>query len=89
MPEIVNRVEPVYPPELKAQGIDGGYAIVHFVVERDGTLTQVRLGKESSPGFGASALGAVAKWKFKPAIKGDQPVRVMVTIILPFELPGK
>lgn len=44
-----------------------GWADVSFVVRRDGTVSDVRIGETSNPIFGEPAAEAVAAWLFEPS----------------------
>ena len=76
---------PVFPPEMKKQGISGVVALV-VVVDESGAVIESSVAKSSRPEFEPAALEAVKSWKFKPAQKGGSPVKVKFTIPLRFNL---
>jgi protein TonB len=76
-----------YPEMAKASGISG-VVLVTFVVEIDGTISNVKL-KNNDPGGG---LGAEAQRvvkllpAFKPAMKAGKPVRAYFTLPIKFSM---
>lgn len=76
-------VAPVYPPELKAEGV-AGMVTVSFLVDVQGDVQNAVVKKSTRPEFEAPALEAVTKWKFIPAKKAGAPVAVQVAIPLKF-----
>ncbi|HYV90747.1 MAG TPA: energy transducer TonB [Chitinophagales bacterium] len=74
-----------YPPMARASGI-GGRVVVQFVVEKDGSVTDVKLVMSSDPELDSAALAAVRKLpKWKPGKLEDQPVRVYYRLPITFE----
>ncbi len=49
---------------------------ISFIVTPDGSVTDVKLLKRSTPEFDNYAVDAVSKWKFEPATKDGVPVAV-------------
>ncbi len=75
---------PDYPPELLARLI-GGRAIIDYVIEADGRITQVRLLGVNHPGFVRPVLAAVGRLAFTPAMQGDLAVASRVRSPIEFE----
>ena len=50
--------------------------LVSFVVAPDGSVTDIKLVKKSTPDFDDFAKSVVSKWKFEPATKNGIPVAV-------------
>jgi protein TonB len=76
-----------YPSAASEQGI-GGKVIVSFVIERDGSLSNIVV--ETGPGYGMDqeavrVLKLAKAWK--PGIQNGQPVRVRYMIPIAFQLP--
>jgi TonB family protein len=75
-----------YPDIAKQNGVQG-IAVVQFVVERDGSLTNARLARDLGNGCGQEALRLVEKMpKWTPGRDKGQPVRVQVTLPVRFKL---
>lgn len=83
-PRLIKRVDPTYPLEAQADGIEGtvvlrvkiqidGSPLVEAVVSGDGRLVQ-------------SAKDAVRQWRFEPASRNDQPIEIETTVEVDFRL---
>lgn len=84
----VTQSAPVYPIDLKFQGITG-YAIVRFIVEKDGSVSGVSVVRQKLPQFGKAAIETVKKWTYEPATKFGQAVRMSSQVTLYFTLAPK
>jgi len=85
MPQV--RIEPDYPQQAKARGIEG-WVRFRFTVATDGSVKDiVIIDAEPRRVFDAATIRAVANWKYQPAIKDGKPVeQVGVTVTYRFEL---
>jgi protein TonB len=85
-PKPVKRVMPEYPEVAQDAGIEG-VVFVRFTVGTDGRVkdAQVLRGPEI---FRESALNAVFRFVFKPALQNDKPVAVRMTMPIRFRLQG-
>ncbi|WP_404424084.1 energy transducer TonB [Nibricoccus sp. IMCC34717] len=72
-PEAVSQIPPVFPDALKRE-YSAGTVRASFVIEKDGTVSRIRILDASHPGFAAAAEKAVARWKFRPGWKNNKPV---------------
>jgi protein TonB len=71
-----------YPDMEQQMGMEGK-AVVKFVVNEDGSITNATLIRSDSPGFGKEALKVVTKLpKFEPGMQQGKPVKVY--FVLPF-----
>jgi TonB family protein len=84
LPEVVNRVAPVFPQEARERRVDGTVQVQALVGE-DGRVKEVRVTK-SIPELDAAALAAVRQWIFKPALSKGKPVAVWVAVPVRFSL---
>jgi TonB family protein len=66
LPKPLNYVEPRYPEEAKAAGIEGE-VILKLDVDIDGNVTHAVVSKPGGHGFDEAALEAAARLKFSPA----------------------
>ncbi len=78
-------VAPVYPMELKRQGVTGMVTMA-ITVDEKGNVADPVVKKSTIPDFEKPAVEAITKWKFKPAMKDGKPVAVQVVIPLKFAL---
>lgn len=82
----MTRENPKYPYKAVQKGIEG-WVLLSFVVEIDGTTSEVVV-LDSSPSefFEMAAIEAVSKWTYEPAQFGGEVVRQSNTrIVLSFE----
>lgn len=67
---------PVYPYELRRQGIKGNVR-VRFAVDESGSVYQVDILESSHPEFSRAVREAVMKMKWTPGTKNGRPVRFL------------
>ncbi|MCM2314777.1 MAG: energy transducer TonB [Thermoanaerobaculia bacterium] len=78
-PEVIERVEIVYPEKAKKVGIQG-IVIVEAVIDRNGSVKSARVLKPLPMGLDEAAVAAIKQWKFKPATLDGKPVEVFWNI---------
>ncbi len=77
-----------YPPDARERGIQGR-VIIGFVVETDGSLTNIRILKSVHPNLDAEALRVIKQSpKWNPGLQHGVPVKVTYTMPLNFALGG-
>ena len=75
-----------YPADAQKQKVDGR-VLVNFVVEKDGSITEVKVIKPTFPSLDAEAIRVVkAMPKWKPGYQRGQAVRVQFTMPINFSL---
>lgn len=75
-----------YPADAKKQKVDGR-VLVNFVVEKDGSITEVKVIKPAFPSLDAEAIRVVkAMPKWKPGYQNGKAVRVLFTLPISFNL---
>ena len=75
-----------YPADAKKQKVDGR-VLVNFVVEKDGSITEVKVIKPAFPSLDAEAIRVVkAMPKWKPGYQNGKAVRVQFTMPINFSL---
>ncbi len=78
-----------YPASAKANNTEGK-VFIGFVVEKDGSFTDIKVLRGLSPDCDAEAIRLIKicpHWR--PGIRNGRPVRVAYTIPINFELPDK
>jgi protein TonB len=80
---IVN-VNPVYPEEAKAAGIQGS-VILDCVIGVDGSVSEAAV-IESVPELDQAAIDAVLQWVYEPTLLNGEPVEVEMTVTVTFTL---
>jgi len=82
-PTLVDRVEPILPPDERAASITG-VVIVETKINDRGTVDDVKILKPLPFGMDQAAADAVRGWTFHPAMLDDQPVPVVVNLMVNF-----
>lgn len=67
------RAQPVYPFDMKRQGITAE-VLIEFVCDSNGDVRNPQVIKSSNHAFDQAAIEAVLKWKFRPGKKGGRSV---------------
>ncbi len=76
-----------YPEDALKQRI-AGRILVSFCVEKDGSISDIAIVKSLHPSIEAEAVRVVkAMPKWEPALVGDKPERMKVTLPVKFSLP--
>lgn len=76
-----------YPEKAREEGITGT-VVIRFVVEKDGSLSNVSIAREIGGGCGAEAKRIVEGMpKWKPGRQSGKPVCIEFTIPFQFRLP--
>ena len=77
-----------YPKEAKSLGIDG-QVIVQFVIDTDGSLTNVELLRDIGGGCGKEAIRVIKMMpNWNPGIFNNQPVKTQYILPVKFKLEG-
>ena len=77
-----------YPQMAKEQGVNGSIH-VSFVVERDGSLTDIKVLRDLKYGTGEEAVRMLkSSPKWKPGIQNGRPVRVSYSLPIKLNLQG-
>ncbi len=85
-PRIMRSVTPVYPFDAKTKGIEGR-VVLRFIIDEDGRVQNPQVVKADPKGvFDESALAAIVKYKFEPAVIGSKKVKCYVVLPIGFRL---
>jgi TonB family protein len=85
-PVPVRKVDPKYPPELKAEKVEGE-VVLYAVIRKDGSVDSIQLVQGLDPQLDENAMDALARWKFEPAERHDEPVELVTIVHIPFHAP--
>ena len=83
--EVTAKPEPGYTREARRVGVQGN-VILKVLLLGDGKLDRVRVVRRLPYGLTENAIRAACEIKFKPAMKGGQPVSQWVTLEYGFRL---
>ena len=75
---LVHSVQPVYPPPLEEEGIEGR-AIVRVHIDTRGSVSDTQVLFATHPLFARSAVRAVSQYRFTPAKQNGRPVESAFT----------
>ena len=85
-PQLIRHLSPLYPFAAKRKGIQG-QVIVRIIVDKMGNVRDPEVIEATPEGvFEESAISAVRRWRFKPAIKDKRSVSVYVIVPVKFEV---
>jgi TonB family protein len=84
---LVYRVEPDYTPDARDKQITGT-VVLGITVGNDGAVQNVQLKKSLFPSLDESAMAAVRKWRFEPAMKDGQAVSMYIQVEFYFAPDG-
>ena len=83
-PHVIHQVMPLNKPEDEKGFRISGTVLVGLVVSSKGEPKDVHVVKPLDKEIDETAVDAVKQWKFDPAMKGDQPVAVKITVEIRF-----
>jgi TonB family protein len=83
-PQVVKRVEPVYPELARRSGLTG-VVWVKIWVDKEGRVRDVVIQKSDSEIFNQPVLDACKQWTFTPALTSTGPVAVWVATNFAFK----
>ena len=84
-PTVQHRVDPIYPDMARKARI-AGMVIVEAIINKDGSVEQVKVIKGLPMGMSESAVEAVKQWRFKPGTMNGEPVDVIFNLTVNFKL---
>jgi protein TonB len=84
-PTLVHRVEPFYPPFAVKARLEG-VVILEAIVDRDGTVTDVKVLRTAGALLDREAMAAVRRWRYSPLMLNGRRERFILTVTLSFHL---
>ena len=82
-PKLTRPVEPAYPSDLRAAGVEG-QVDVHFEVDRYGMVQNPEIRYATHKEFGEAVKAVVPRWRFSPARRDGLPVEQRVRMPVVF-----
>lgn len=83
-PRVIQQCPPIYPLELRKQGVIG-YAVIAFIVDAEGNVRDPWVVEATVKDFGYAAIGCVSQWKFEPGRKAGRKVNTRMTVPIYFQ----
>ncbi len=89
-PEPIKRVPPKYPINAAINNREG-WAKASFIIEKDGSVSNILVSETSgSSEFAKASKKAIAKWKYKPAFENGEPIQQCINSVqLDFRMSRK
>ena len=84
-PELVYKVEPEYSEQARKAKYQGT-VVLNLIVQRDGSVRDIKILTSLGMGLDEKAIEAVKQWRFRPGQKGGQAVDVFATVEVTFRL---
>ena len=84
---LIVRIDPKYPTQAARDGLEG-WVMLSYTIDNSGRVTDITV-LDASPQriFDREARRALAKWRYKPAVKGGKAQAVPgVMVLLEFNL---
>jgi protein TonB len=84
-PTLIHRVEPYYPPtavDARLQGV----VILEAIVDRDGSVAEVKVLRSVNPLLDREAVLAVKQWRYSPLVLNGIRERFVLTVMLSFSI---
>lgn len=85
-PAPLRKVDPKYPPTLINEHVEGE-VVLYAVIRRDGSVDSIQLVRGIDEVLDANAMNALSQWKFRPALRGGEPVELEAIVHIPFHAP--
>jgi len=82
--KLLSQVRPIYPPEAKAQGIEGTVQL-QAILDKDGTVANLVV-LSGPPLLVPAAMEAVGQWQYQTTLLNGDPVEVMTQVAVNFTL---
>lgn len=80
-PKLVHFEHATYPARAQAQNLEAE-VVLKLTIERDGSVSTAEVVEAKGSGFDEAAQAAALKFKFEPAMRDGQPIRV--TVLYPY-----
>lgn len=84
-PIAIHKVEPIYP-QLALRAHMGGIVVLECIIDRSGRVRDVRVVHSSFGAFEKPTIDAVQQWTFTPGTLNGQPVDVVFTFTVQFQV---
>jgi protein TonB len=79
---------PEYPKKLWRRGSEG-YVYVRFLINTEGTLSEIEVIESSKDAFDQAAIDALSLWEFEPMVFDGRNITSEVIMTLPFRVPAR
>ena len=84
-PSVLFKVDPEYSEQARKAKYQGT-VVLNLVVQKDGSVRDIKILQRLGLGLDEKAIEAVTQWRFKPGMRAGQPVDVSAIIEVTFRL---
>ena len=84
-PKLIKRVPPLYPEELRKEGIQG-MVLLEVTTDQYGIPVNIEVLKSDSSLLNKPAIDAVQEWRYEPFVVDGKPRPVIFTVTVTFQL---
>ena len=84
--KLISNTPPVYPDAERAQGAQATVRVQAVIGKNGNVLDAHVIGGQPSQDFADAALTAVRTWQYEPTLQNGEPVEVITTITINFQL---
>jgi len=84
-PEKIYHVNPEYPELARRARLDG-FIVLEAVLSKEGTIKDVSVLRGLGLGLDQAAVDAVTQWRYTPTLYNGEPVEVVLTVTVVFQL---
>ncbi len=84
-PTTVKQVAPLFPVEARRRG-QSGYAVAQFIIDKRGSVLNVKIMSSSDPIFEKPTIEAIRQWRFTPGEKGGRVVTTRAETRVPYQI---
>jgi TonB family protein len=83
---LIRKVNPVYPPDAKAEGVEGAVLLRAIISKNGSLLSIVPVSSSVDQRLVSAAVAAVSQWQYQPTLLNGEPVEAITTITVSFRL---
>jgi len=84
-PEIIHKVEPVYPERARRAGIEG-IVMLRIRTDNEGNVNSIEVLRSNSTILNQAAIDAVEQWKYQPLYRNGNPIPIVTIVAVKFKL---
>lgn len=85
-PQLLYSVNPKFPSGFRKNRGATALVVVHLTIDTDGVPRQLSVKSSSNPALDKTAIDAVKRYRFKPAMVNGQPFAAQVEVEVHFEV---
>lgn len=84
-PQLIHRVDPVYPERALRAGIEG-VVVLKITTDKEGNVINLVVMRSESTMLNQAAIEAVQQWKYRPVFIDGNSIPIVTTVTVTFKL---